>query len=223
MQADGIGTARRPWPAALAAVLGGLLWVPYGVFEMLQPWGEDTVYRDDRGYEVVTDSLLYWVYSLPGSLALLLTSLGLLGAIRLISLATDRTSRIGLVLAYVALVLAVLSAVGVVVEFDPLFTGPRIFGTLALGAATVLTGVVARRAGTALTWAATLLAVGLLGLFLLPLWPLVYAVNLVPEGGGAGIIALFGLGWGLVGYQLWMGQRQELIGTARDSGLRATR
>ncbi|MDP8908087.1 MAG: hypothetical protein M3N47_03005 [Chloroflexota bacterium] len=220
MQADTIGTARRPRLAALAAALGGLLWMPYGAFEMLRPWGEDTVYRDDRGYEVITDPLLYWVYSLPGSLALLLTTLGLLGAFKLLRLPAERTSRIGLILAYVALGLAILSAVGVVVGFDPLFTAPRIFGTLALGAATVLAGVVAHRAGTAPGWAATLLAVGLLGLFLLPLWPLVYAVNLVPEGGGAGIIALFGLGWVVVGYQLWMGQRPELVGDARDTDLR---
>ncbi|MDQ4099182.1 MAG: hypothetical protein M3121_01620 [Chloroflexota bacterium] len=223
MGADGTGIGRRPWSVALAAALGGLLWVPYGVFEMLQPWGEDTVYRDDRGYEVVTDTLLYWVYSLPGSLALLLTTLGLLGALDLLRLPTARISRIGLILAYVALGLAILSAVGVVTRFDPLFTGPRIFGTLALGGATVLMGVAAHRMGTAPGWAATLLALGLLGLFLLPLWPLVYAVNLVPEGGGTGIIALFGLGWVMVGYQPWRSQRQKLIGNARNTGLRETR
>lgn len=27
----------------LAATVGGALWVPYGVFEMLEPWGTDTV------------------------------------------------------------------------------------------------------------------------------------------------------------------------------------
>ena len=56
--------------------------------------------------------------------------------------------------------------------------------------------------GGARRWAAPLLALGLLGLFLLPLWPLVFAGEVVPEAGGAGIIALFGLGWVLVGYQL---------------------
>jgi len=72
----GSGLLRYP---SVATMLGGGLWVPYGVFEMLQPWGVDTVYRDDKGYEVVTDALLYWVYSLPGSLALMLTTLALLG------------------------------------------------------------------------------------------------------------------------------------------------
>ena len=44
-----------------------------------------------------------------------------------------------------------------------------------------------------------LLVPGALGLFLLPLWPLVYAAELIPEMGGAATIALFGLGWVLLG------------------------
>lgn len=186
-----------------AAALGGLLWMPYGVFEMLQPWGIDTVYRDDRGYEVVTDTLLYWVYSLPGSLALLLTALGLFGVLALLGGPAGRPRSVGRVLTYIALALAVLSLAGLVVGFDPLFTAPRIFGTVALGAGTLLAGIEARRIGATRNWAAALMALGLLGLFLLPLWPLVFALELVPEGGGAGIIALFGLGWVLVGYRLF--------------------
>ncbi|MBA3414068.1 MAG: hypothetical protein H0U10_02445 [Chloroflexia bacterium] len=185
--------------------------MPYGVFEMMQPWGDDTVYRDDRGHEVVTDTLLYRVYSLPGSVALFLTSLGLLGVFERLGLPAGRTGRTGLVLAYAALVLALLSAAGVVVRFDPVFTAPRIFGTLALGAATLLAGIEARRiAAVAGWWSAALLALGLFGLFLLPLWPLVHAIEMVPEEAGAGIIALFGVGWVLVGYRLWLGQAEKL-------------
>ncbi|CAA9549916.1 MAG: hypothetical protein AVDCRST_MAG73-2767 [uncultured Thermomicrobiales bacterium] len=205
----GVLNARLNRRMALITALGGLLWVPYGVFEMLQPWGEDTDYRDDRGYEVVTDILLYRVYGLPGSAALLLTALGLIWVFRVFGLPADRAGRTGLVLAYAALALAVLSAIGLVIRFDPLFTAPRIFGTLALGGATLLAGVATRRIGLARGWAVGLLALGLLGLFLLPLWPLVYAVELVPEGGGVGIIALFGLGWALVGYGLWSGRGEE--------------
>jgi len=208
---------RRLRLTALAAALGGLLWMPYGVFEMTQPWGDDTVYRDDRGYEVVTDALLYHLYSLPGSAALMLTALGLLGAFRLRGLPAGRAGRVGVLLAYAALTLAVLSAAGVVVQFDPVFTGPRILGTLALGAGTLLAGVAARRTGAAASWTTALLALGLLGLFLLPLWPLVYAVELVPEGGGAAVIVLFGLGWVLVGYRLWSGWGAEPTRGARDT------
>lgn len=185
-----------------AAVVGGLLWVPYGVFELLKPWGVDTVYRDDRGYEVVTDALLYRVYNLPGSVALFLTAVGLLGALERLGLPMGRAGCIARILAIIAMALAVLSAIGVVAGFDPLFTAPRIFGTLALGAGTTLAGVASHRGHGAFSWTVTLVLLGLLGLFLLPLWPLVHALEVVPEGGGAGIIALFGLGWVLVGYRL---------------------
>ncbi|MDP9382364.1 MAG: hypothetical protein M3Q29_19945 [Chloroflexota bacterium] len=187
---------------ALAVVLGGILWIPYGVFEMLQPWGTDTVYRDEPGYEQVTHVGLYWVYSLPGGLALLLTSLGLLGVLARLQLSASRIGRVGLILACVAVVLAVLSIVGVVVLFDPLFTAPRILGTLALGTAAFLAGIAARRTGRAPGWGIGLLLLGLVGVFLFPLWPLVYAVQWLSEGAGAAVIGVFGLGWALVGYAL---------------------
>src|SRR5918998_4396548 len=91
--------------AGPAGVVGGLLWAPYGVFEMLEPWGVDTVYRDDVGYALVTDTRLFVTYSLPGSLALLLTALGLLGVLAGLRLSAARTGRIARLLAYVALAL----------------------------------------------------------------------------------------------------------------------
>ena len=187
----------------LAAIVGGLLWVPYGVFEMLEPWGAATVYREDVGYELITDAPLFVVYSLPGGLALLLTSLGLLGGLALLGPRAGRARTGGSILASAALALAALGLAGVVVLFDPAFTAARIFGTLALGAAGVLASLSARRAGAGSGWTLALLALGLLGLFLLPLWPLVYAVELVPEAGGAALIALFGTGWVALGHALW--------------------
>ena len=198
-------TALARW-AGPAGVVGGLLWAPYGVFEMLEPWGTDTVYRDDVGYALVTDTRLFVAYSLPGSLALVLTALGLLGVLTGLRLSAARTGRIARLLAYVALALGTLSLLGVVVMFDPLFTAGRIFGTLALGAATVAAGLAARGAGAPSGWFAALLLLGLLGLFLLPLWPLVYAVQWLPEGVGAACIALFGLGWAVLGSALWLGR-----------------
>jgi hypothetical protein len=59
-------------------------------------------------------------------------------------------------------------------------------------------------------WGIALLAIGLLGLFLLPLWPLVHALAWMPAGGGAGIIALFGLGWTLTGSGLRFGSIETL-------------
>jgi hypothetical protein len=83
-----------------------------------------------------------------------------------------------------------------------LFTGPRIFGTLALSGATLLAGMEIRRSSAMSGWGTELVALGLLGLFLLPLWPLVNAIELIPEAAGAAVIALFGLGWVLTGYRL---------------------
>ncbi len=153
--------------AGPAAILGGLLWVPYGAFEMLEPWRAAKVYREDVGYSVITDTPLFVAYSLPGGLALLLTSLGLLGALALLGLGVGRLSGVGLILTYVAVMLGVLSLGGVIALFDPVFTAGRIFGTLVLGIATFLAGVVAYRAGVARDRAAGLLALGLLGMFLL--------------------------------------------------------
>ena len=78
--------------------------------------------------------------------------------------------------------------------FDPVFTAARIFGTLAL------------------------LALGLLGLFLLPLWPLVYAVELLVTAAGAAFIALFGLGW--VGLGMALIARGQVPSGTRGSARR---
>ncbi len=199
----------------LAAMVGGAIWVPYGVFEMLEPWGTDTVYRDDVGYSLITNTLLFVTYSLPGSLALLLTSLGLLGVVARLGLRAGRIARIGLILTYVAVALAILSLAGVIVLFDPLFTSGRVFGSLALGTATFLAGVDALRSRAAQGWTTALIALGLAGIFLFPLWPLVYALMWVPEAAGAGFIALFGLGWLAVGYALWSERGGPVRETAR--------
>ena len=197
-----VGSGWIRW-AGLLATLGGVLWIPYGIFEMLQPWGSDTVYRDAVGYEVIVNVPLYRLYSVPGSLALLLTALGLLSAIALLRLPAGRPGKVGRILAYIAVLLAVISLGGVIALFDPVFTACRIFGTLALGIATVLAAADAQRAGRTPGWAIALLLLGLVGMFLFPLWPLVHALEWLSEGAGAGVIALFGLGWLATGYRLY--------------------
>ncbi len=197
-------------------MVGGALWVPYGVFEMLEPWGAAvTVYREDVGYELITDAPLYVAYHLPGSLAVLLTSLGLLGVLALSRVSAGRTGRAGLILIYVTLALSILSLAGVIALFDPLFTGGRVFGSLALGIATFLVGVGALRSRMAPGWTLTLLYLGLAGLFLFPLWPLVYALQWVPQAVGAAVMGLFGLGWMVLGYMLCSEMGEELRQSAR--------
>lgn len=214
--------ARRIEVGGLAAVLGGVLWVPYGVLEMVEPLGAATVYREDLQYELITDQAVFAAYSLPGSIALLLTSLGLLGVLALLR-AAGRAGTAARMFAYVALALAAVSLAGVLAFSDPVFTAGRIFGTLTLGAATVLAGVEAHRAGAGTGWTLALLALGLLGLFLLPLWPLVYAVELLPPAGGAALIALFGLGWAVLGYALWSGARPARPGSVGEEGFEPSR
>jgi len=212
------GVTAGRW-AGPAAVAGGLLWVPYGIFEMVPPWGTDVVYREELGYSVIVDASLFVAHSLPGTLALLLTSLGLLGVLARLGPPAGRARTGGRSLTYAALALAALSLVGVGGLFDPVFTAARIFGTLALGAAAVLTSLGAHRAGAGLGWTLALLALGSLGLFLLPLWPLVYAVELLPEAAGAAVIALFGLGW--VGLGIAPIRRRQLHSGARQANVAA--
>lgn len=187
-------SASRPAPAGrvvVPAVAGGVLWIPYGVLELLQPWGADVGYDEALGYDAVVDRGLHVAYGLPGSLALMLSAVGLLGL-----LARRRLrSRTATVAAWAAAALGVVSAVGVAVAFDPAFTGGRILGTLLLGAG-VLAAARSCRAGT---WRIGLALVGLLGLFLLPLWPLVFAVHWLTPAAGAVVLALHGLAWVALG------------------------
>ena len=202
--------------SGLAAMLGGALWIPYGIFEMLEPWGADVAYRDDVGYSVIIDASLFVAYSMPGSLAVLLTSLGLLGVLTLLRVsAAGRSGRSALILVYVALALSILSLAGVIAQFDPLFTVGRVFGSLALGTAALLVGIGALRSRMAPGWTLTLLYLGLAGLFLFPLWPLVYALEWVPQAGGAAFMVLYGLGWMVLGYMLGSEKWEELWQPAR--------
>ena len=187
-------------------MLGGALWIPYGIFEMLEPWGTDVAYREDVGYSVITDASLFVAYSIPGSLAVLLTSLGLLGVLAQLRVSAGRNGGIGRILVYVALALSILSLSGVIALFDPLFTVGRVFGSLALGTAASLVGVGALRSRIAPGWTVALLSLGLAGLFLFPLWPLVYALQWVPQAVGAAFMTLFGIAWIAVGYALWSGR-----------------
>ena len=191
--------------ASLAAVTGGLLWVGYGLLAMLRPLGIDVVYREELGYSVVVAVPVFVAYNLPGSIALVLTSIGLLGITPNAVRRDQPMERATRWLAYVAVALGVISLASVVLLVDPVFTTARIFGTLALGAATVTAAVAARQSGADTAWVALLGVLGILGLLLFPLWPLVYMLTWFTETIGALVFAVFGIGWLVVGWRL----RQE--------------
>ena len=174
-------------------VVGGALWALFGVFEMLKPWGVAEVYRPDLGYELVTDRALYVLYGLPGTAALILCGLGLRALLRG---RAGRLVSLGRAFAYGALAAGALSGVGLAIGSAPLFFGPVALGMLVLGAAACFSSANAQGADRAL-----LLVTGALGLFTLALRPLVYAVEVIPPAGGAAAIALFGLGWVILGWR----------------------
>jgi hypothetical protein len=202
--------------AALLALVAGPLWVLYGSFTMLSPWGTDVVYREALGYSAVVDVPLFLLYNLPGALALILSAVALLGVIALLPRDPGGSGKAASRLAYAALGLGLLSLGGVVVRFDPVFTAGRIFGTLSLGLATLGASLAARRAPVASTWTWALLWLGVLGVFLLPLWPLVYALGWLTEAAAASVIALFGIGWMWIGLRLWNEAGRPQPSTSRD-------
>jgi hypothetical protein len=192
--------AAVPAPAGLrrpvaSAGVGGALWMAYGVLELVQPWGADTRYAAARGYDVVVDRGLHCLYSLPGSLALLLCAAGLLVLLRRLRVDARAARTAGVA----AGALACLSAAGVLLAFDPVFTAARSLGTVALGIGLLLAGRAAGRTCGATAWQAPLVALAAVALFLLPLWPLVFALQWLSPAAGAAVLALHGSGWVLVG------------------------
>jgi hypothetical protein len=191
--------------------MGGALWMVHGVFLMLEPWGAADVYRDELGYQLVTNALLFWLYELPGSIAIFLTALGLVGITARYGLPASRTGKISIILTYITFVLAGLSLVGLVTLIAPLSFAGKAFGSLILGAATFLMGFDMQRVNQAFPWKTGLLILGFMGLLLLPLLPLVFAVELISAGLAAGVIAGFGLGWVLLGYVFWSSNETEML------------
>ncbi len=187
---------RTTWPLAVLLTLSGLLWAVHGTLTMLKPWGEESRYSESRGYSLVVDQSAFLAYNTPGAAALLLSALALL-ALR-VRVLPERTARpplakAGTVLIVLAALLGAGSVVGVAVLSDPVFTATRVAGALLLGIGAAAIASAAADTGSA--WSRWLLVVGLLALGLMPLWPLVYAVTVLPEWGGAVYFAVFGATW----------------------------
>ena len=194
------------WLGPLMA-LGGVLWMVYGVGEMIEPWGVAKVYYPDLGYELVTNQSLFLAYSFPGSVALLCTGLGLGGVIARHDLRVGQLGRSSRLLARLAAALGIFSGVSAALYFVPGFFASIVFGGLILGIASFLAGLAAHRAGVGRQWGTLLMAIGVAGIFLLPLRPLVFAFAFLSGGAGALVIGLFGLGWLVAGLRLWIERR----------------
>ncbi len=187
---------------ALGMMLGGILWVVHGVFEMIAPFGAASVYDRTLGYELITDRALYLLYGVPGTVALILSGFGL------VTLAHGWAGRlvgVGRVLAFATLGAGVLSGLGLAIGSAPLFVAPIALGTPTLGVAACFVATGTR--SPARSDRGLLLLTGVLGVFILLLRPLVYALQVIPLAVGAAIIGLFGLGWVALGWRAMRGGR----------------
>jgi hypothetical protein len=198
----------------LAAVIGGALWTVHGAFEMLEPFGGATQSHDDRDFEVVTNSALFMLYATPGTLALALTAASLLATLRWCQLPASGIGLWGLRATYLVFAFSGLALVGLVLRFVPAFVVGIVFGGLALGVAAGLIGLDGLRIGINRTWIVTLLAIGGFGIVTVPLRPLVFAVEVLPQSAGFAFIAAFGLVWMILGYLLSRSEPPE----AGDTG-----
>ena len=185
----------------LLLALGGVLWLPVGVLEFVQPWGSPVRYDEEHAYDVVVERPLYWVSAAPGSVALALTGLGLLGAV-LGSPAGARAVRPALAGAGAMVLLGAAGVAGVLLSFDPVATGTRMLGLLVTGAACATALLACRSQEPRTGVRRTLAALAGLAPFVFLLWPLVYAVELMPAAGAAAVTPVFGLAWVFLGVLL---------------------
>ncbi|UZX02266.1 hypothetical protein F8G81_06275 [Arthrobacter sp. CDRTa11] len=184
-----------------AMVAGGLLWMVHGYLRFLTPQGPDAVWREDLQYSQILSTPLFLMYSLPGVLALLLSSWAALSFLP--TLATGRTGlrRAARIFALLAFVFGLVAAVGQVVLFVSPTIGGISFGVPSLGLALFLAGLAAGREGGADgrgphrfvgLW---MMLLGGIGMLTLPVQPLVYALELLPLTFATAVFALFGAGW----------------------------
>lgn len=198
----------RGQPMLWAMIAGGVLWIVHGYYRNLMPHGPDVQWREDLGYSPVLSTELFLLYNVPGVLALLLTAWAALSFVVVPAGSRSRLKQAALVFAALSLLLGIIAGGGQVMLFDPLTVGGLSFGVPVLGLALFLVGLaVVEEAGRTGEGHSRLLGpglmlVGALGMFVLPLRPLMYALEMLPLAVGAGVFALFGAGWITLGVML---------------------
>ncbi|MET4637687.1 hypothetical protein [Mycetocola sp. 2940] len=193
-------------------VAGGILWILHGYLRSMTPLGHDQVWREDLGYSPILSTELFLLYDLPGVLALLLTSwatLSYLTMLRTPRISLKRAAKLLVILAYI---FGLVAAAGLVILFVPPTTAGLNFGIAVLGLALFLAGLAALKGGDGLYGrpglsGPVLMLLAAIGMFTLPLRPLMYAFALVPLAFGAAVFALYGAGWIVFG----IGLRQETV------------
>lgn len=184
----------------VALVAGGILWMFHGYFKFVMPAGPDAVWQEDLGYSPILSSGLFFLYNVPGVLALLLTAWAALSFIPNIVTVRTAMKKTAVVLALLAFLLGLLAAVGLAVLLVSPTTGGISFGVPVLGLALILVGIAAGASrpgqrGQQRVWRLVLTATGLVGMATLPVQPLVFALQLLPLTAATATFVLFGGGW----------------------------
>lgn len=197
---------RRP-AVIIGMITGGILWILHGYLRFMTPLGPDQVWLEALGYSRILSTELFWLYDVPGVLALLLTSWATLSY-----LPTLRTPRAGLrraakLLVTLALIFGLVAAAGLVILLVAPTTGGLSLGTPLLGLALFLAGLAAVETSSGLyghprLLRPVLILLGAIGMFTLPLRPLMYAFALAPVAFGVAVFTSFGAGWVVFGIGL---------------------
>lgn len=206
-------------PAVLWAMfIGGVLWIVNGYFRFMTPQGPDVLWREELGYSPILSIELFLVYNLPGVLALLLTAWAALSYLFTLPTARTGLKRMAQVLVLLASLLGLVAAAGQIVQFDPLTTGGLRIGLPILGMGLFLAGLIGVRdkkaqEGHQRLLGLELILLGIIGMVTLPVGTIIYALALLPHVFGTAVIALFGVGWIVLGFSLH-NETVENAGTA---------
>lgn len=181
-------------------VAGGILWVIHGYFRFIMPFGPDAVYQEDLNSSPIISPELFLLYNSPGVLALLLTAWTAFFYLRRLPRLHPGLQRAAWILAMLAILFGLIAAVGIAILFVPPATGGISLGVPVLGLALVLAGLAMGREGKDQHGQTRLLGrllmlTGLVGMFTLPVQPLMYALALLPLAVATAVFALFGAGW----------------------------
>lgn len=172
--------------SGLAAIVGGVLWIIFGVLNT-QPLGTSHT----TAPFAIRDPSLYRIYHLPAAVATLLAAVGLLGLGRRLAQPAGPLVRVGLVLAYIAAVAGAVNTLALAVLVISLHFAGAMIGVLSLGIGTILVGVAVLRNAGWRRWRTLPLTIGILGVLTFP-------VSMLTFGGpaelvGVALMALFGL------------------------------
>jgi hypothetical protein len=188
----------RRW-LGLAAIIGGALWCLYRVFEMLSPLGVARAYDDEVQYDRVLNSSLYRLYFGVGSTSVALLSVVLL-AISGLGV-RRRLLRVGQVIGVISLLFGTIGFVGAMLLATILAGAGTLMGSAVLGVGNFLVVLgLGRRPERRVR--IVMIALGVIGLTILPLRPLVNAFALFPPNVAVMIMVAWGVLWGVAGVLL---------------------